>query len=99
MTDSYRDLHGDAYSEWKEDKATEYAKNQRAAFMAGFEAAASEGKEFRHLRQWLEEQRDHERERYDESDDDGTHFARYLAYCDVLTKLSEMGCQSEDTDE
>lgn len=97
MTDAYRDLHGDAYREWKGEKATEYAKNQRAAFMAGFEAAAKEGKEWNYLRQWLEEQRDSAKKQYEEFDDIDD-FVRYHAYVDVLVKLSEMGNQSEDTD-
>jgi hypothetical protein len=97
MTDSYRDLHGDAYSEWKEQKATEYAENQRAAFMAGFEAAAQEGKEFRHLRTWLEEQRDEARERHEETGDSSDH-AEYHAYVSVLVKLSEMGCDPTEND-
>lgn len=95
MSNEYRDLHGDAYKDWKEQKSTEYAKNQREAFMAGFEAAASEGKEFKQLRQWLEEQRDEEKRMHEKREDDSVHFTRYLAFCDVLTKLSEMGCHSD----
>lgn len=96
MGNSYRDLHGDAYSEWKEEKATEYAQNQRDAFLAGFEAAAKEGEGFRHLRNWLEEQRDEEKRLHEDREDDSTHFVRYLTFCDVLTKLSEMGCRKEE---
>lgn len=95
MSDSYRKLHGDAYSEWKEQKTTEYMENQREAFMAGFEAAAKEGQEFNHLREWLREQRDEAIEKYEERDDD-MMFARQMAYKEVLTKLSEMGCRTNE---
>jgi len=42
MSDSYRDLHGDAYKEWRDERADEFAEIQRRAFMAGFEAAAAD---------------------------------------------------------
>lgn len=96
MTDGYRDLHGDAYKEWKEQKATEYAENQRAAFLAGFEAAAKEGKQWNILRKWLQEQRDEATEQYEkyERHDD---FVRRMAYVEVLVKLSEMGNPPEES--
>jgi len=99
MTDSYRDLHDDAYREWRDQRADEFAAIQRRAFKAGFEAAANESQNFRHLRQWLEEQRDEALERCQENDDDQTHFVRRLTFIDVLTKLSEMGCHAEGVDE
>lgn len=95
MTDSYRDLHNDAYAEWKDERADEFAAIQRRAFKAGFEAAAEESKQFRLLREWLEAQRDEAHERFDETDDIND-FARYQAYVDVLVRLSEMGCQPTD---
>ena len=88
MSNGYRDLHGDAYQEWKEDAADEFAALQHHAFLAGFEAAADESKEFRHLRNWLEEQRDEAAER---ADDDNMMFARRNAFSEVLVKLHEMG--------
>jgi len=92
MSDQYRKLHGDAYTDWKQEKATHYAKNQREAFIAGFEAAASESKEFRKFRDWIETERDKAKQ---EKDNNELMFARYLAMVDVLTKLSEMGCKSD----
>lgn len=98
MTDSYRDLHGDAYVDWRDDRADEFAAIQRRAFLAGFEAAADESANFRHLRQWLEEQRDDAKAQYDEDGDDFMHI-RYLTFRDVLVKLHEMGCAPEDCHE
>lgn len=97
MSDTYRDLHGDAYREWKDEKATEYMENQRAAFMAGFEAAAKEGEQFRLLREWLTERRDEAKERHDETGDIDD-FAQYHAFVEVLVKLSEMGCDPTEND-
>ena len=96
MTDSYRDLHGDAYREWRDNRADEFAEVQRRAFLAGFEAAADESAEFRHLRRWLEEERDDAKAKYDADDDDMMH-TRYLTLRDVLVKLHEMGCAPEST--
>jgi len=93
MGDSYRDLHGDAYKEWKEDRADEFVAIQRKAFLAGFEAAANESKNFRHLRNWCEEQRDESMEKYEEREDDDMMFARQMVYKEVLVKLHEMGCE------
>lgn len=95
MTHSDRDLHGDANRDWKDEKATEYAENQRAAFMAGFEAAAREGKPFNQLREWLEEQRDEALERYEEHGQDSDSVRR-MTYIEVLVKLSEMGNSPEE---
>jgi len=97
MTDSYRDLHGDAYKEWRENRADEFVGIQRDAFLAGFEAAASESEDFRHLRGWLGEERDEAKTKQEENDD-SLMFARYLAFVDVLVKLSEMGCGTEVND-
>jgi hypothetical protein len=94
MTDQYRKLHGYAYSEWKEEQADEYAKHQRKAFMAGFEAAANEGKEFRLLREWCEKERDLAQKRYEENENHDD-FVRRMAFVDVLVKLSEIGCRKE----
>lgn len=96
MTGSYRDLHGDAYKEWEEERSEEFAELQRRAFLAGFEAAADESQNFRHLRNWLEEQRDDAKRQYEESDheDDMAHI-RSLTFSDVLVKLHEMGCAPE----
>lgn len=95
MTDAYRDLHNDAWSEWRDEAANEFVQVQRRAFLAGFEAAADEAKQFQLLRQWLEEQRDEAKARYDEHEE-VTDFAQYHAYRDVLVKLSEMGCRPDD---
>lgn len=92
MSDGYRDLHGDAYDEWRDGAADEFAEIQRRAFKAGFEAAADESAAFRHLREWLEEQRDEANYKYDERDSDA-QFGRSMAFKEVLVKLSEMGCQ------
>jgi hypothetical protein len=97
MSDSYRDLHGDAYREWRDEAAEEFVGLQRDAFLAGFEAAADESETFRHLRRWLEEQRDEAHRKYEERDDD-MHFARNLAFKEVLVKLNEMGCFPEEAD-
>jgi len=93
MTD--RKLHTDAYREWRENAADEYIQAQRQAFLDGFEAAAQEGEEFTHLREWLEEQRDEAKERYEESDDK-EDFAQYHAFVAVLVKISEMGNHPEE---
>lgn len=98
MTNAHRDLHGEAYREWRDEAADDFAAAQRKAFLAGFEAAAAEGKEFQHLRTWLEEQRD-EAHRQHEDRGDETYLARRLAFIEVLTKLSEMGCYPEEADE
>jgi len=96
MTDAYRDLHGDAYTEWRDERADEFAQIQRRAFLAGFEAAADEAQSFRHLRAWVEEQRDEARANYDESDgDDRMMWVRCQAFREVLVKLHEMGCAPE----
>lgn len=93
---SDRKLHTKPYSEWREHAADEYAQAQRRAFLDGFETAANEAQEFQLLREWLEQQRDKERELHEEQEDDMTHFVRHLAFKDVLVKLSEMGCRPED---
>jgi len=98
MSDGYRDLHGDAYNEWRDERADEFAAIQRRAFLAGFEAAADESETFRHLRNWLEEERDEARRKYEEREDD-MMFARSLAFRDVLVKLHEMGCAPEGVTE
>lgn len=90
MTDSYRDLHGDAYREWKQQATDDYVQGQRQAFLAGFEAAAAEGQQFHRLRTWLKEQRDAAKDRYDETDD-FAYLHRRDAFLEVLVKLSEMG--------
>jgi len=95
MTDGYRDLHGDAYDEWRDERADEFAEIQRRAFLAGFEAAADESESFRHLRRWLEEQRDKEAERERDADEDMTFFIRRQTFREVLVKLHEMGCAPE----
>lgn len=92
MTDGYRDLHGDSYKEWRDERADEFAEIQRRAFLAGFEAAANEAQSFRQLRNWLEEERDKANQKYEEREDD-MMFARQLAFKNVLVKLSEMGCE------
>lgn len=99
MSDSYRDLHGDAYKEWRDERADEFTEIQRRAFLAGFEAAADESETFHHLRNWLEEERDDAKRQYDESDgDDHMMHTRYLTFRDVLVKLHEMGCAPEPAD-
>lgn len=95
MTDAYRDLHGDAWSEWRDEATKQFVQEQRRAFLAGFEAAADESEQFNLLRQWLEEQRDEAKERYDEHEEH-SDFVQYHAYRDVLVKLSEMGCRPND---
>jgi hypothetical protein len=97
MSDQYRKLTKGHYHEWKNTKATDYMENQRAAFIAGFEAAASEAEEFRELRKWLEEERDKAKSNHDDGGDK-LEFARYMAFVDVLIKLSEMGCESTSND-
>lgn len=92
MTDQYRDLHTDAYRQWKAQAADEFVQAQRRAFLDGFESAAAEAKSFRLLREWVEEERDAARERGD--------MGRYTAMVDVLVKLSEIGCHpAEDGDD
>lgn len=98
MSDGYRDLHGDAYNDWRDERADEFAAIQRRAFLAGFEAAADESETFRHLRNWLEEERDEAARKYEEREDDEMMFARSLAFRDVLVKLHEMGCVPEEVD-
>lgn len=96
MSNSYRDLHDDAYREWRDERADEFAEVQRRAFKAGFEAAAAESQNFRHLRQWLEEERDEAGEKAPE--DDMMH-VRQLTFSEVLVKLHEMGCAPERDDD
>jgi hypothetical protein len=98
MSDGYRDLHGDAYKEWKQHKADEYIQAQRRAFLDGFESAANESQNFRLLRDWLEEERDEAHRKYEEREDD-MMFARNLAFKEVLVKLHEMGCVPESDSE
>jgi hypothetical protein len=101
MTNPYRDLHDDAYREWRDERVDEFAEVQRRAFLAGFEAAADESQSFRHLREWLEEQRDEALAKYEDRGDDMMH-VRYMAFREVLVKLAEMGCTPEqdgDTDD
>jgi hypothetical protein len=98
MTDRFRELHEDVYSEWKEDKADEFAAEQRRAFIAGFEAAASESQNFNCLVEWLEKERDEAHEEFEETDDDQM-FARYLAFIDVLVKIDDIGCAPNDETE
>jgi len=95
MSDSYRDLHKDAYKEWKEEAADEFAAVQRMAFLAGFEAAANESENFRHLRNWIEEERDKSIKKWEENDDE-FHNSRRMALSEVLVKLHEMGCEPND---
>jgi hypothetical protein len=98
MNDAYRDLHGDAYKEWRDQAADEFVQLQRRAFLAGFEAAADESQEFRHLRQWLEEQRDEAQEQHEQSDDgDRMSWVRSRTFSEVLVKLHEMGCAPGDS--
>jgi len=96
MSDQHRDLHDDAHAEWREERADEFAAIQRRAFKAGFEAAAAESENFRHLRAWLEEEREHARERMDEDIGDQ---ARYYTLVNVLVKLAEIGCEPVDDDD
>lgn len=96
MPDGYRDLHDDAYKEWRDERADEFAALQRRAFKAGFEAAADESQSFRHLRTWLEEQRDEAMRKYEEREDDDMMFARQMMCKELLVKLSEMGCLPDD---
>lgn len=95
MSDSYRDLHGDAYKQWRDETADEFVQLQRRAVLAGFEAAANESQNFRHLRQWLEEQRDEAMRKYEERDDDQMAFTRQMTFKEVLVKLHEMGNEPE----
>jgi hypothetical protein len=95
MPNSYRDLHNDSWKEWRDEQADEFTELQRRAFKAGFEAAAAEAKEFRQLRNWVEEERDETMEKYEERDDDDMMFARQMAYKEILVKLSKMGCHPE----
>ena len=90
-------LHEDAYSEWRENAADDYIQAQRQAFIDGFETAAKESEEWNLLREWLAEQRDTAKRQYDEGDDIDD-FARYLAFCEVLTKLSEVGVRPGESD-
>lgn len=95
MSDGYRDLHTDAYKEWRDEMADDFQAIQRRAFLAGFEAAAGESQNFRHLRRWLEEERDEAREKHEKREDDASMAARQFAFVDVLMKLDEMGCAPE----
>jgi len=96
MPDAYRDLHGDAYKDWRDERADEFAEVQRRAFLAGFEAAADESQSFRHLRQWLEEQRDEAKQTAERRDDDDRMMTvRAHCFSEVLVKLHEMGCAPE----
>ena len=98
MSSGYRDLHGDAYREWKQHQSTEYAEAQRQAFLDGFETAANESENFRLLRQWLEEQRDQAIEQWEEHDDEHQNIRR-MAFSEVLVKLHEMGCEPQEADD
>lgn len=89
-----RDLHNEAYGEWKENRADEFAEIQRRAFKAGFEAAADESQNFQLLREWLERERDKAHKQYEETDNHND-FVRYMSFVDTLVKLSEMGCEPE----
>jgi len=91
-------LHERAWQDIQRDKAEEYISAQRKSFLAGFEAAVDESKEFRQLREWLEDERDRAAAQYDDTGDD-MMFARRLAFVDVLVKLSEIGCRAEDSNE
>jgi hypothetical protein len=95
MDDQYRDLHGDAYKEWKEQASDDYVQAQRRAFLDGFETAANEGKNWNLLRDWLEAERDIAIEKWEEHGDDMMN-ARRLAFTDVLVKLHEMGNEPKD---
>lgn len=97
MSDSYRDLHGDAYKEWKEHAADEYVQAQRRAFLDGFESAANEGESWNLLREWVEEERDKAERKGQERDDGKMMFARSMAFKDVLVKLHEMGNEPKGT--
>jgi hypothetical protein len=99
MSDGYRDLHKDAYKEWKQHQTDEYIQAQRRAFLDGFETAANESKQFRLLREWLEEERDKAKQKHEERDGDGRYLARYLAFTDTLVKLHKMGCTPEKVGE
>ena len=88
-----RDLHTDAYKEYREEAADEYAQATRKAFLAGFEAAVSESEQFQLLRNWLQSERDIAMDR---AEDDPTMVARRYTMIDVLVKLSEMGCKPND---
>lgn len=100
MSDSYRDLHGDAYKEWRDERADKFVQLQRRAFLAGFEAAADESREFRHLRTWVEEQRDEAARKEQEREDGHMMTARRMAFSELLVKLHEMGNPpEEDADE
>lgn len=82
------------------EHAMEFQDQQYNAFLAGFKAAAAEGESFSELRNWLETQRDNAQQRIEESEDgDDMMFARRMAFVEVLVKLSEMGCHSEETDQ
>jgi hypothetical protein len=98
MSDQYRDLHGDAYKEWKENAANNYAQAQRRAFLDGFESAANEGKRWNLLREWVEEERDKAERKGQERDDGKMMFARSMAFKDVLVKLHEMGNEPKNTE-
>jgi hypothetical protein len=98
VNDAHRDPHTDAYREWRDEQADEFATLQHQAFLAGFEAAAEESENFRHLRRWIEDQRDDARQRHDESRD-VEHLTEYHAYVAVLVKLSEMGCGPEEVED
>lgn len=96
MTDT--PLHHDALREWRDDMADEYVQAQRRAFLDGFEAAADEAETFRHLRDWLEAERDEAKANHKKSDgNDRFSHVRYLTFVDVLVKLHQMGCEPEET--
>lgn len=100
MSNSDRDLHGDAYREWRDNRADEFVAVQRRAFLAGFEAAADESRSFRLLREWLEEQRDRSKQIDSEAEEgDRLHRIRVHTLAEVLVKLHEMGCEPEVSDE
>lgn len=84
-----------AWQERRDEAADEYTQSQRQAFLDGFEAAVREAEEFRQLRNWLEDRRDHRAEENARTDN-SVHLAMRMAYTNVLVKLSEVGCRSED---
>lgn len=86
-----------AASENAEKLADEYAMAQRDAFIHGYKAAAAESESLRQLREWAETQRDEAREEYEESDDP-MYIGRRLAFIEMLTRLSEMGCTGGRSD-
>lgn len=95
MIDSYRGLHENAYSEWRENAADDYVQAQRRAFLDGFETAATESREWELLREWIAARRDEAQERYD-GHGERDEIARRTAFIEVLTKLSEVGVRPDE---